>query len=565
MTGFAGILRDSRPRIVQAGAAVVCRELLERCQFVDTIDSLVTWDPTQCRLSPGRRILALVTAFVERRKALYHMPELFARIDTELLLGEGVQPEWLNDKALGRALDKLHDADARKVYSTICLRAVAAFHILVDRLHLDTTTASVHGAYEGSEDPAVVLGFSKDHRPDLPQIKMGTVVTGEGIPLATQVTDGNKADQIWDRDMTAWLSEWMSEDERRKTLLVADSALVTKENLVLLDQKGYRFISRLPNTFGEAAAARADALYGEKSRWLNLGALSEKKDAAQYRLIEMSEEIGGRPYRLLVIHSSTLSERKAKTLERRVAKEQESLEKKLRALGRETFQCEADARAAFEAFLDREKPVFFEPQAEVLEDSIQTPRPRRGRPAKREVPPPPETVFVLRLERGPVLKDRLERIRRWESTFILISNDTSRSARELFLAYKGQSAVEASFRWLKSPVHLSPIFLKTPSRIEAFGTVMMMAYLVAALVQKLLRDHMDEGEKLGIEGRKTERPTAQAALEMIGHAQVLILHPPGERPERIYVTQDRRLDRIFQLLSIPAAAFTTLPPPVNSA
>jgi len=48
---------------------------------------------------------------------------------------------------------------------------------------------------------------------------------------------------------------------------------------------------------------------------------------------------------------------------------------------------------------------------------------------------------------------------------------------------------------------------------------------------------------------------------MIGHAQVLILHPPGERPERIYVTQDRRLDRIFQLLSIPAAAFTTIPPP----
>jgi len=31
-----------------------------------------------------------VTAFVERRKALDHMPELFARIDTELLLGEGV-------------------------------------------------------------------------------------------------------------------------------------------------------------------------------------------------------------------------------------------------------------------------------------------------------------------------------------------------------------------------------------------------------------------------------------------------------------------------------------------
>ena len=100
-------------------------------------------------MSPGQRLLALVMAYVEDRRALFRMPEVCARRGVELLLGEGIQPEQLNDTALARALDKLYAADAKRVYSTTCLRAAEAYGVTLQRLHADTTSVSVYVAYEG--------------------------------------------------------------------------------------------------------------------------------------------------------------------------------------------------------------------------------------------------------------------------------------------------------------------------------------------------------------------------------------------------------------------------------
>jgi len=107
--------------------------------------------------------------------------------------------EQLNDKALGRALDKLWDADAKRVYSTICFRAIEAYEVAIDRLHCDTTSVSLEGAYEHQEagGPKLARGFSKDLRPDLLQFKVGATVTAEGIPLAGDVFAGNETDQKW--------------------------------------------------------------------------------------------------------------------------------------------------------------------------------------------------------------------------------------------------------------------------------------------------------------------------------------------------------------------------------
>lgn len=89
---------------------------------------------------------------------------------------------------------------------------------------------------------------------------------------------------------------------------------------------------------------------------------------------------------------------------------------------------------------------------------------------------------------------------------------------------------------------------------------MLMAYLVAALVQKVVRDNLAKGEKLTVEGRKTANPTAQTVLDMVAHAQVLIFRPPGERPQRLYVTTDPRVQRILDLLRIPADALLMVRP-----
>lgn len=132
-------------------------------------------------------------------------------------------------------------------------------------------------------------------------------------------------------------------------------------------------------------------------------------------------------------------------------------------------------------------------------------------------------------------------------------------ASEVLEAYRGQASAEAALRWLKAPVRTSPVFLKKPERVEAFSYVMLMAYLVAALMQKLVRDALPAGEKLQIDGRKTDRPTAQTVIDVVSHATVIIFRPPGQRPRRLYVTDDPAINRIMQLLRIPADAFLTVP------
>jgi len=334
----------------EVGIGVTVREFLRRMQFVETLNELLPWDPGQCSVSPGQRLLALVMAFIEDRRALFRMPEVYARRDVELLLGAGVKAEQLNDKALGRALDKLYAADARRVYSTICLRAVAAYQVALDLLHNDTTSVSVYGAYEGEPHggPEIALGFSKDHRPDLKQFKVGATVTGEGIPIGGDVFDGNETDQIWNQKLLDWLDGWIAPGQREQTLLCADSALVTTGNLSLLADHQFKFVSRLPNSFGWSDVARAEALHGPEDRWEEVGQLSPGKGKASYRLRETTGEIDGRVYRMIVIHSSSLAERKAHSFAHRTEKEREAVQRAGKKLLGQVFSCREDAGAAIE-------------------------------------------------------------------------------------------------------------------------------------------------------------------------------------------------------------------------
>ena len=547
------------------GVGVVVREFVQRMQFVETLNELLPWDPKQCAVSPGQRILALVIAFIEDRKALYRIEEAYAHRDVELLLGQGVAAEQLNDKALGRALDKLWTADPKRVYSTLCFRAVEAYEVVIDRLHTDTTSVSVEGVYAGPTEggPQITFGFSKDHRPDLRQIKLGTTVTQEGIPLAGDVFDGNETDQTWNEALLDWLEDWISPEKRQETLFAADSALITSDNLKHLDQGGYRFVSRLPDTFSYATVARSEALYGPAEKWEDIGKLAHEKKASEYQLREVAGEIEERDYRLIVVRSSRLFELKQKTLERKATKEREALERAGRKIGRETFSCREDAETALQTLLDQLAPRFWTAEHYVEDAVIQPPR-RRGRPAKTDEPPAGATVYRVHLAPAALDRDAFERECRWQSTFVLISNDSSRTAMELFIAYRGQAAAESEFRWLKSPVHISPVFLKRPTRVAAFGYVMLMAYLVYALVQRAIRNALPEGELLAVEGRKTDHPTAQAVFDVIAHAKVLHVKFPGQSLARIFLTPSAKAARILELLRIPADAFITVPG-LNSA
>ncbi len=112
-----------------------------------------------------------------------------------------LRPEDFNDDALGRALDKLSACgQMKKLFSSIALTAAATHKVPIEGLHVDTTSISVQGAYEGEGGLDITFGFSKDRRPDLKQFLIGLVVNSNGLPLLAQSLDGNTSDKSWKKE-----------------------------------------------------------------------------------------------------------------------------------------------------------------------------------------------------------------------------------------------------------------------------------------------------------------------------------------------------------------------------
>src|SRR5690606_25730580 len=79
---------------------------------------------------------------------------------------------------------------------------------------------------------------------------------------------------------------------------VADSALITMENLKAMDAKKIRFISVLPGRYSLAQELRDRAW--EEGRWRYRGPMSKAKDAAHYWTQTLQAEFAGRVYLLLI-------------------------------------------------------------------------------------------------------------------------------------------------------------------------------------------------------------------------------------------------------------------------
>jgi transposase len=109
----------------------------------------------------------------------------------------------------------------------------------------------------------------------------------------------------------------------------------------------------------------------------------------------------------------------------------------------------------------------------------------------------------------------------------------------LLKTYKGQYGVESDFAFLKDPLVVNDVFLKTPSRIDALGMVLIVALMVWRLMERSMRTYVENSGTLlpGWAGRPTDKPTSFMMTTAIAGIMVArigkrrsLLCPPGKRP-----------------------------------
>src|SRR5712691_13033210 len=141
--GFMARAGYQTARLDHSGiVAGVCREI-GLAAYLDALDVR-----QHERVSVGTATVAMILnglGFSNRR--LYLVPQFFADKPVEHLLGPGIMAEGLNDDCLGRTLDWLYAQDVTRLFAGLALRARRAFGVEAARLHVDTTSFSVHGQY----------------------------------------------------------------------------------------------------------------------------------------------------------------------------------------------------------------------------------------------------------------------------------------------------------------------------------------------------------------------------------------------------------------------------------
>lgn len=244
------------------GAAAADHHFLERLDLETHLERFVPTHDRRIRLPYAMGLGVLLRSVLVEREPMYRQHETVSTFASAAFgLGEA-RVAHVSDDAVGRALDRLFDADRAGLLTEVVVSAVEAFDLALEELHNDSTTVRFCGQYpqargrkvRGKRAPFITYGYSKDHRPDLKQL-LFILTTSEdgGVPVQFRCEQGNASDSRTHEQTWEALSLVTG---RVDFLYVADSKLCTREAMDHIHNRGGRFICVMPRSRQEDAEFR---------------------------------------------------------------------------------------------------------------------------------------------------------------------------------------------------------------------------------------------------------------------------------------------------------------------
>lgn len=553
----------------RVGCLPVVSHFIDRIDLDGRLERFVATRDRRVRLAYGRVVGVLVRNIVVRHRPLYAIGEWAERYVPGLL---GLAPgdaAYLNDDRVGRALDRLFDADRASLLTETVLDAVRRFGIDCSELHNDSTTVSfTGGAYDaasppvraGKAVPTVTFGHNKDYRPDLRQLVYVLTVSADGaVPVALRVCDGNTSDDTvhvpnWDALVALFGTAGF--------LYVADSKLCSQAAMRHIDARGGRFVTVVPH------GRREDRWFKEFIQthapdWSEALRLpGQRKDDPErvWRTFEAPvPSTDG--YRVIWVHSSDKAARDAAArsaaIEKGVAAI-EALQARLDSPRSRLRTAVAAETAATAALRDAgaSRWITYHVTAQTAENFTQE---KRGRPGPNtRYRRTDKTVLTVRAELNA---EAIAYHARADGLYPLITNDQTMTPAEVLTAYRYQPNLERRHHVLKGPQQVAPVFLEAPHRIEALLTCHFLAQLATALIEREIRTTMRARGLGGIplypELRSCPNPSADRVLEIFDDLQRHHLTRAGEIVQTFEPELTALQRQVLDLLGVPEAVYSS--------
>lgn len=482
--------------------------------------------------------------------------------------GQGVTELDFTDDRLADVLTMLSEDSAWQGFEgALNQNLLRVYELCPQRVRVDSTTAS--GYWTVSEEGLLQLGHSKDHRPDLPQVKvMVSSLDPMGMPLVTQVVSGERAD---DRLYVPAIEQVRKGLGRRGLLYIGDSKMGALGARAFIHAGGDAYLcplgkKQLPT---EVLDSYLQSVWSQEQPLTPVYRLGEDGSSEQIAegfvlSQELSAEVAGEVVswieRRLVIRSFWLRETGQRGLRLRLNKAQSELATLTeRKRGRRRFHDLATLRQAAEAILGRYEVT------DLLRLDYQEITHERAVRAYGQRPAGLQQEKELRLQ---VCVDEqaarvAERALGWR-VYATDAPDEVLPLADATLAYRSEYVIERGFGRLKNkPLSLTPMYLRTDERVEGLVRLLTIGLRVLTLLEFEVRQRLaQEGARLaGLYAdspkHATPRPTAERLLEAFKDITLTTVYLAGQIHH--YLTPLSELQtRILALLSFPVDTYTNL-------
>ena len=377
-----------------------------------------------------------------------------------------------------------HKAD---LFSHLMARWRDLFNANFDVLLYDLTSTYFEiNASDVAEGDKRRHGYSRDKRPDCPQVVIALVVTTDGLPLAYEVLPGNTADCT---TLRMFLARIERQYGRARRVWVMDRGIPTEA--VLAEMRGsdppVQYLVGTPK--GRLSRLEKQLL---TKPW------QKARAGVQVKLLAEDDE--------LYVYAESVD---------RASKERAMRSRQLKWLWKRL----------------RELAAMEIPREEMLMKlgAARSRAPTAWRLVDIEMDKE-SSMFVYTLNR-----QKLRRIRRREGRYLLRTNLTENDPALLWQYYTQLVAVEEAFKNLKGDLAIRPVFHQEERRIEAHIFIAFLAYCLQITLQRRLH-------------ALAPGLTARSALEKFAAVQMIDVHLPTTDGRELLLTRYTQPEPELRLL-----------------
>jgi transposase len=557
-------------RAERLSALPLINHFIERLELERHLDEFVPTTDRRIRLPYAKALGVLLRSLLIEREPMYRQHETVSTFAPGAFALDAELAKHVGDDAVGRALDRLFDADRAALMTAGVVSAVEAFAVALSQLHNDSTTVKFTGQYplargrrlRGKRAPFITHGHSKDHRPDLKQLLFILTTSDDGgVPVQFRCEAGNC------NDSTTHIETWNALCRAAggtDFLYVADSKLCAKEPLDYIHQHGGRLVCVMPRTRLDDAEF-LDWIQTLEPDWTLVRDRPNPRRPGgprdrwwTYRATLPSREV----WPVVWLYSSLLALRQDTRRREHIARCEQAfadLNAKLSA-PRAHRRKRAEVQQRVDDILaeSRAKKYF---AIELYQGEQHTYRQAsRGRPG-------PNTRYLRKTRkfwqvRFPLDDDAIAYERKSDGMYPLLTNDRSLTDAQVFEAHKRQPSIEKRFEQTKTVFEIAPVLLKNEGRIEALFFVYFLALLVQAIIERELRLAMkrDGVATLALypEERTTHRPTAEQVFRLFSLTQRHVLEHEGQHVRAFEPELTPLQGQVLDLLRVPRSVYRKL-------